>query len=220
MAGSHFWCAEFYFPLLKSNDSRGVQLENFLNQSQILASEAIIISQGTSIYSSRRQDLLLLLASEVLTLSHDIPTFINTLIKIIPDLQLQSFYLLFYDKFIPESKQVKLIFGLDERNLIDNSNNSNEEAFPSHLLIPKKLYPNRSFEWVVEALRSSEKQQFGFIVMESRNKTTHFGRISFQISAALQDNFLISEHNSLLVALGQSEAKYKCFFRMSPTRSM
>ena len=148
-----------------------------------------------------------------LTSSQDIPTLIKTLIRIIPELNLRSFFLLFYDHFDPTSNQANVILGLTEGKVFDYANNAHEISISPDQLISDDFYPDRRFEWVVESINSHNKQHYGFSIMESPNKSTQFGRLGFHIGAAIQETIAFQEHESLLNAFRQSEARYKLLFQ-------
>ena len=192
-----------YVPYFSSQKKIHISAENILHKSRILIGQTEKRIQTFRNYLEDRMNLNFLRCIESFHLAHRIQKLFQIITHEIKYLGIKSCYLCLYEDPINSCSKSKVIFSFDEGEIIWL--NTCKEAFSTSLLIPEGIIPKkRRFEWVVESLRSQDGKQYGYIILEPQEgEIIKYGRISFHISAALQESYLFEDREELLKELEQ-----------------
>ncbi|MBY9005436.1 MAG: substrate-binding domain-containing protein [Candidatus Lokiarchaeota archaeon] len=189
---------KIYIPYILTNKELLVSVENLFHKSRILIGETEKRIQTYKNYFDDRRNLSFLGCVEDFHLAHKIPRLIKIITQNIKYLGLRSCYLSLFEDPSDPYKNSKILLAFDDRGIIDLD--KNEKVFPTSLLVPNKIIPsNRRYEWIIESLRSHEGKQYGFVILEPiEREDIKFGRISFHLSASLEESYLFEEREELL----------------------
>ncbi len=203
-----------YLPYIISNKELLIRSENIWHKSRIVIGEAIKRIQSFKHYLNDKRLWFFLSAIESFMVAHETSNLMKTIVQEIPMLGIKTCYLSLYEKTDKTiSKWSRMILHFNDEMLYEVNMKPLKNRFLSNKLVPPDLMPKtRRYEWVVEALRSKDEKQYGFIVLEPKeNMIVHFSNISLYISAALEEAFRFEERENLMENLANSNAELEKF---------
>ncbi|MBY8982857.1 MAG: GHKL domain-containing protein, partial [Candidatus Lokiarchaeota archaeon] len=203
-----------YLPYIIKNKNLLISSENVWHNSRILIGEAEKRILAFKNYMDGKRTVFFLNAIESFILAHEISNLMKTIIQEMPLLGIKSSYLSLYEKDnkSPSEWSRMILFFYDDK-VCEVNTESQKHRFISKNLIPSDLIlKNRRFEWVVEALRSKDEKQYGFIILEPKeNAVVDYSNISFHISFALEEAFHFEEQKNLIRKLALSNEELEEF---------
>jgi len=159
--------------------------ENLWHQARVIINDFSERNQGYKRIRTELETESLGYIGRDLISNFEIDSILNQILERLPDLEISSLYIIFYEDKNILSRKGQLIFGYKDRQRIFE-----DKIFPIKKIIPEEVLPTRRATYIIEPLYFQE-DSFGYALFEmGPNKGNIYEILRSQLSAAIQGALL------------------------------